>query len=107
MAVYEIKMTLDALARQRSRTVQNIRLVLHPQSRRCRRVSRRIADRTRMTRAWSVFLARYPLVLSRSSYGRRSVGLRRGSDERARSIRGAIYSVGVNYPASGRCSTAG
>ncbi len=67
VAMYEIKMTLDALARQHgSRTVQNIFDWYYTLGNMVDADGYRagIADRTRMTRAWSVFLARYPLVLS-------------------------------------------
>jgi amidase len=102
VALYEIKMTLDPLAREHgSRTLQAIfdwyytlgDLVDADGYRNA------IADRTRMTRAWSVFLDRYPLVLSPFlmrptfpwNYDAES------QDNVHDLFRAAIYSVGVNY----------
>ena len=102
VAVYEIKMTLDAAAREHgSATVQQIfdwyytlgHLVDADGYR------RGIADRTRMTRAWSVFLDRYPLVLS-PFLMRPTFPWNYDAQSEANVhelFRGAIYSVGVNY----------
>jgi amidase len=102
VAVYEIKMTLDPLARQYgSATLQKIfdwyytlgNLVDADGYRAA------IADRTRMTRAWSVFLDRYALVLSpffmRPTF---PWNYDAQSQENVHDLfRAAIYSVGVNY----------
>jgi amidase len=102
VAVYEIKMTLDPIARQHgSKTLQTIfdwyytlgRLVDADGYRTA------IADRTRMTRAWSVFLDRYPLVLCpflmRPTF---SWDYDAQSQANVHDLfRAAIYSVGVNY----------
>ena len=102
VAVYEIKMTLDAVAREHgSKTVQQIfdwyytlgDLVDADGYR------RGIADRTRMTRAWSVFLDRHPLVLSPFMMrGTFPWNYDAQSEANVHELfRSAIYSVGVNY----------
>jgi amidase len=102
VAVYEIKMTLDAVARQHgSQTVQNIFGWYYTLGDLVDADGYRagIADRTRMTRTWSVFLDRYPLVLSpflmRPTFPWNYDAL---SEANVHDLfRGAIYSVGVNY----------
>jgi amidase len=102
VAVYEIKMTLGAAARDYgSKTLNDIfgwyytlgDMVDADGYR------RGIAERTRMTRTWSVFLAEYPLVLSpflmRPTY---SWNYDAQSEANTHDLfRSAIYSVGVNY----------
>jgi amidase len=102
VVVYEIKMTLDPIARQHgSPTLQKIfdwyytlgRLVDADGYRTA------IADRTRMTRAWSVFLDRYPLVLC-PFLMRPTFPWNYDAQSQANVhdlFRAAIYSVGVNY----------
>jgi amidase len=102
VATYEIKMTLDPLARQHgSDTVQRIfdwyyslgHMVDADGYR------RGIADRTRLTRAWSVFLDRYPLVLS-PFLMRPTFPWNYDAESEANThdlFRAAIWSVGVNY----------
>jgi amidase len=102
VALYEIKMTLDPLARQYgSQTLQTIfdwyytlgSLVDADGYRTA------IADRTRMTRAWSMFLDRYPLVLS-PFLMRPTFPWNYDAQSQANVhdlFRAAIYSVGVNY----------
>ena len=102
MATYEIKMTLDPLARQYgSATVQRIFDWYYSLGHMVDADGYRkgIADRTRMTRAWSVFLDRYPLVLSpflmRPTY---PWNYDAESEANVHDLfRAAIYSVGVNY----------
>jgi amidase len=102
VAVYEIKMTLDALARQHgSATVQAIFGWYYTLGKLVDADGYRagIADRTRMTRAWSVFLARYPLVLS-PFLMRPTFPWNYDAESEANVhdlFRSAIYSVGVNY----------
>ena len=58
-----------------------------------------IADRTRMTRSWSEFLAQYPLVLS-PFLMRPTFSWNYDAESEANThdvFRAAIYSVGVNY----------
>jgi amidase len=102
VAVYEIKMTLDPLARQYgSPTLQRIfdwyYTLGHLVDADGYRTA--VADRTRMTRAWSVFLDRYPLVLSpffmRPTFPWDYDG--QGQENVHDLFRAAIYSVGVNY----------
>jgi amidase len=102
VAVYEIKMTLDALARQHgSKTVQNIFDWYYTLGELVDADGYRagFADRTRMTRAWSVFLDRYPLVLS--PFLMRPMfpwNYDAQSEANVHDLfRSAIYSVGVNY----------
>ena len=102
VATYEIKMTLDALARQHgSDTIKRIfdwyyslgNMVDADGYR------RGIAERTRMTRAWSVFLDRYPLVLA-PFLMRPTFSWNYDAESEANThelFRAAIYSVGVNY----------
>jgi amidase len=102
VATYEIKMTLDPLARQHgSATVQRIfdwyyslgHMVDADGYR------RGIADRTRLTRSWSVFLDRYPLVLS-PFFMRPTFPWNYDAESEANAhdlFRAAIWSVGVNY----------
>jgi amidase len=102
VAVYEIQKTLGPIAsRHGSRTVQDVfewygtlGTLVDAEGYRLG-----IADRTRMTRAWSVFLDRYPLVLCpflmRHTYPWNYDG---ESRENVHDLfRAAIYSVGVNY----------
>ncbi len=102
VAVYEIKMTLDAIARQHgSQTVQNIFGWYYTLGKMVDAEGYRtgIADRTRMTRAWSVFLGRYPLVLS-PFLMRPTFPWNYDAESEANVhdlFRSAIYSVGVNY----------
>ena len=102
VAVYEIKETLGAAARDYgSKTLNDIfgwyytlgKMVDADGYR------RGIADRTRLTRAWSMFLADYPLVLSpflmRPTY---PWNYDAQSEANTHDLfRAAIYSVGVNY----------
>jgi amidase len=102
VATYEIRMTLDPLARQHgSPTVQRIfdwyytlgHMVDADGYR------RGIADRTRMTRAWSVFLDRYPLVLC-PFLMRPTFPWNYDAESEANThdlFRSAIWSVGVNF----------
>jgi amidase len=102
VATYEIRMTLDPLARQHgSETVQRIfdwyytlgHMVDADGYR------RGIADRTRLTRTWSVFLDRYPLVLS-PFLMRPTFPWNYDAESEANThdlFRAAIWSVGVNY----------
>jgi amidase len=102
VAVYEIKMTLDPLARQHgSETLKKIfdwyytlGDLVHADGYRIG-----IAERTRMTRAWSVFLDRYPLVLS-PLLMRPMFSWNYDAESQANVhdlFNSAIYSVGVNY----------
>ena len=102
VAVYEIKETLGAVARDYgTKTLNDIfgwyytlgHMVDADGYR------RGIAERTRLTRAWSVFLAEYPLVLSpflmRPTY---PWNYDAQSEANTHDLfRAAIYSVGVNY----------
>jgi len=102
VAVYEIKMTLGAVARDYgSKTLNDIfgwyyTLGAMVDADGYRRA---IAERTRMTRVWSMFLAEYPLVLSpflmRPTY---PWNYDAQSEANTHDLfRAAIYSVGVNY----------
>jgi amidase len=102
VATYEIKMTLDPLARQHgSETIKRIfdwyyslgHMVDADGYR------RGIAERTRMTREWSVFLDRYPLVLS-PFLMRPTFSWNYDAESEANThelFQAAIYSVGVTY----------
>jgi amidase len=102
VATYEIKLTLGPLARQYgSETVQRLfdwyyslgNMVDADGYR------RGIAERTRMTRAWNVFLERYPLVLS-PFLMRPTFTWNYDAEGEANThdlFHAAIYSVGVNY----------
>ena len=102
VALAEIRATLDPLARQHgSKTVQNVfdwyYAIGHVAEGPAYLAG--LAARTRMTRAWNVFLDRYPLVLTpflmRPTYpwNYDAQGL-----EQTRDLFGAaIYSYGVNY----------
>lgn len=102
VAVYEIKMTLDGIARQHgSTTVQQIFDWYYTLGDLVDADGYRvgIAERTRMTRAWSVFLDRYPLVLS-PFLMRPTFPWNYDAQSEANVhelFRAAIYSVGVNY----------
>ena len=102
VAVYEIKMTLEGLAREHgSKTVQDIFGWYYTLGDMVDADGYRtgVADRTRMTRAWSVFLDRYPLVLS--PFLMRPMfpwNYDAQSEANVHDLfRSAIYSVGVNY----------
>jgi len=102
VATWEIKQTLDPLARQHgSETLKRIfdwyYTLGHMVDADGYRV--RIADRTRLTRMWSVFLDRYALVLS-PFLMRPTFPWNYDAQSEANVhdlFRGAIYSVGVNY----------
>ncbi|MEZ5558414.1 MAG: amidase [Pseudomonadales bacterium] len=102
VATYEIKVTLDPVARAHgSATLQNIfdwyyRLGTMVDA---DGYLRALAERTRMTRAWSCFLARYPLVLS-PFLMRPLFAWNYDAQSEANThdlFRSAFYSVGVNY----------
>jgi amidase len=102
VATYEIKQTLDALARQHgSLTVQRIFDAYYTLGKMVDADGylKGIADRTRMTRAWSEFLTRYPLVLC-PFLMRPTFAWNYDAEGEANVhdlFRAAIYSVGVNY----------
>jgi amidase len=102
VAVYEIKMTLAPVVRDHgSETLKKIFEWYYALGDLVDADGYRvgIAERTRMTRLWSVFLSRYPLVLSPFlmrpmfpwNYDAQS------QDNVHDLFRGAIYSVAVNY----------
>jgi len=102
VATYEIKMTLDPVARQHgSETIRNILDWYYTLGKMVDADGYRqgIAERTRMTRAWSVFLDRYPLVLTpflmRPMFPWNYDALSEANTHDL--FRSAIYSVGVNY----------
>jgi len=102
VATYEIKMTLDPIARQHgSETIRNILDWYYTLGHMVDADGYRkgIAERTRMTRAWSVFLDRYPLVLTpflmRPMFPWNYDALSEANTHDL--FRSAIYSVGVNY----------
>ncbi len=102
VATFEIKQTLDPLARQHgSDTIKQIFDWYYSLGHMVDADGYRkgIAERTRMTRSWSEFLARYPLVLSpflmRPTF---TWNYDAESEANAHDVfRAAIYSVGVNY----------
>jgi amidase len=102
VGVYEFKMTFDGLARQHaSETMQNIFRWYYSIGELVDADGYRtgIAERTRLTRIWSLFLAQYPLVLSpflmRPMF---SWNYDAQSKENVHDLfRAAIYSVAVNY----------
>jgi amidase len=102
VATYEIKMTLDPLARQYgSETVQRIFDWYYTlgQMVDADGYRARIAERTALTRAWNVYLDRYPLVLS-PFLMRPTFRWNYDAESEANThdlFRAAIYSVGVNY----------
>jgi amidase len=102
VGIYEFKMTFDALAREHaSDTMQTIFNWYYTLGDLVDADGYRvgIADRTRLTRAWSVYLEQYPLVLSpflmRPMY---PWNYDAQSKENVHDLfRAAIYSVAVNY----------
>jgi amidase len=102
VAFYEVKMTLDPIARQHgSDALKNIFDWYYTLGNLVDADGYRegIAERTRMTREWSVFLNEYPLVLSpflmQPTYG---WNYDAGSEANTHDLfRSAIYSAAMNY----------
>ncbi len=102
VGVYEIKMTFDAMAKEyASETMRNIFEWYYTIGDLVDADGYRtgIAERTRLTRDWSVFLEQYPLVLS-PFLMRPMFSWNYDAQSKANVhdlFRAAIYSVGVNY----------
>jgi amidase len=102
VALYEIKSTLDPIARQYgSDTLKNIFDWYYTMGRLVDADGYRkgISERTKHTRAWNVFLDRYPLVLS-PFLMRPMFPWNYDAQSEANThdlFRSALYSVGVNY----------
>ena len=102
VGAYEIKMTFDAMAKEyASETMRNIFEWYYTIGDLVDADGYRtgIAERTRMTRDWSVFLEQYPLVLS-PFLMRPMFSWNYDAQSKANVhdlFRAAIYSVGVNY----------
>ena len=102
VGAYEIKMTFDAMAKEyASETMRNIFEWYYTIGDLVDADGYRtgIAERTRMTRDWSLFLEQYPLVLS-PFLMRPMFSWNYDAQSKANVhdlFRAAIYSVGVNY----------
>ncbi|MGA0838865.1 MAG: amidase [Pseudomonadales bacterium] len=102
VATWELKMTLDPLLREHgSAAVQQVFDWYYTLGEMvdAHGYQRALADRTRMTRAWNVFLEQYPLVLSpfllRPTY---TWNYDAESEHNTHDVfRAAIWSVGINY----------
>ena len=102
VAVYEVQQTLDPVARQHgSKTLQNIFDWYYSLGNMVDADGylMALAARTAMTRAWNVFLAEYPLVLSpflmQPTF---DWDYDAGSEANTHDLfRSAIYSTGINY----------
>jgi amidase len=102
VAFYEVQQTLDPIAREHgSQALQNIFDWYYTLGNLVDADGYRegIAERTRMTREWSVFLEEYPLVLS-PFLMQPTYGWNYDAESEANThdlFRSAMYSAGVNY----------